>query len=149
MGAGRGNGAQRPDRIPRDAQRVDLRACGDAAVAGVVARRLAAGVGAPTIDAAEFGLLAVELASNAVRHGGGGAIWLWAAADSLALLVIDEGEGRAERLEARLASASLPAPAEHGLSAVHRLADRVRFANPPGGGLAVTAWRRWRNGARS
>jgi anti-sigma regulatory factor (Ser/Thr protein kinase) len=154
MPNGRASCAQVPevdDLVPPDAQRVDLRASGDGAVAAVVARQVAYDAAASAIDAAEFALLASELASNAVRHGHGGAIWLWRSADWLGLLVIDHGAGDADALERRLAVAAVPGPAEHGLSAVHRLADRVAFANPPGGGLAVAAWRRCRypSGSRS
>lgn len=54
--------------------------------------------GLPAIAADDFVLAANELATNAVRHGGGaGRMWVWSASGFLYCQVSDRGPGMADR----------------------------------------------------
>jgi anti-sigma regulatory factor (Ser/Thr protein kinase) len=82
-------------------------------------------------------LVATELATNAIRHGGGsGTLRLWRAGDMLYVQVRDEGPGLDRPETAGTRFASLDADGGRGLWIVRNLGDRTEIA--VGRGTAIT-----------
>lgn len=111
----------------------DLRALRNAATAH------ADSLGLPPDMVDEVELIVAELASNAVRHGGGGGrLRLAATGTHIVCEVTDRGAGMA----ALPALDTRPDPAGaggRGLWLVHRYADQLTLRESPGGGTVVTA----------
>lgn len=84
-------------------------------------------------------LIAHELASNAVRHGGGrGRLRLWRAAGTAYCRVQDWGGGLPDAAEAGRQRPKVGAPNGRGLWLVRQLADEVTLESGTGG-TTVTA----------
>lgn len=87
---------------------------------------------------AELVLIAHELASNAIRHGGGtGRLCLGRQGGSLRCEVVDTGGGLPEPERTGQQRASLMAPGGRGLWIVRQLADRVEITTGAGGTTVV------------
>jgi serine/threonine-protein kinase RsbT len=132
---------------------IQISCLAEATVAAAAAVRLARAVGASRRVAGEIGIITSELATNAVRHAGGGVLTLSAAPGRIGVECADRGPGDPSVLTARAATARLttkswpqPAPSSgglgHGLGAVARLADRLDITPRAGGGIVVRAERR-------
>jgi len=112
---------------------------GDSTVVAAAARRFAGRLGFSAVDAARFATAAAELASNVVRHGGGGSVVLCAAKGRLEVSAEDRGPGSAEKL-GRLRHTPKPGGLGEGLNAVRRLMEGLAVQDREGGGVRVTAW---------
>lgn len=105
--------------------------------AAVSAHAAWAGVPSERID--DLVVLAHELASNAVRHGGGqGRLRLWRVDGAAYCEVSDDGPGLADPERAGHQRAPVAATDGRGLWIVRQLADEVRVESGPGG-TVVTA----------
>lgn len=140
--------------VPRMASHVviTLGCAADVAVAGESVRAWARDAGMRSTVAAELATCAAELASNIVRHGGGGTLAVDGDAARVCMRADDRGPGDPARVRALLAvaRAQVGAPRrndEHGLATVVRWMDVVEVEARPGGGLLVRATRE-RGGAR-
>ena len=117
----------------------------DATVAGYAAQRMALESGGGRIAARELAIIVVELATNQVRHAGGGVIELETAGSEIVVCATDEGPGIADLDRSRLDHVSAsPASLGCGLGAIYRLSDSVHISNRLGGGLMVRCTKRAR-----
>jgi anti-sigma regulatory factor (Ser/Thr protein kinase) len=121
----------------------------DAAVAAAAARAFAAGAGLGSRQCVEVALVASELATNLVRHGGGRGMLELRAEDAwLELRALDRGPGmrEPERLWMGRSDPSRPPPPGHSLgeggASIRRLSDEVWVGNRACGGLEVRARKR-------
>ena len=91
--------------------------------------------------AARVALVATELATNLVRHAGGGTfiVQRGAAESELQLLALDRGPGIASVAEALRDGFSTAGTSGHGLGAVARMADHCDVFSAPGEGTVVLA----------
>jgi len=120
---------------------VEVQVADETAVA--VARRralaVAANVGFDEVRAGQLAIVATELSTNLVKHGGGGKLLIGDAAGHVDLLALDLGRGMND-VDACMAdgysSAGTPG---NGLGAVRRLAQQLQVASWPGRGTAVFA----------
>lgn len=128
------SGVQLPVTTPADAQ-----------VAAAMARQFGADSGLEPLQSAELSVVAAELASNLVRHGRGGVLWMRRTPGAVELESLDRGPGIAD-VGAFLAGRSgLRAAAEVGLprsvgeggAAIRRLSDEVQVTPRDGGGCRV------------
>jgi anti-sigma regulatory factor (Ser/Thr protein kinase) len=107
------------------------------------ASTLAHDLGLPESRAAEVGLAVTEIAGNAYRHAGGGALLLRAvrASDSAAVEVVavDTGPGIPDVERARRDGHSTGGTLGIGLGAVERLSDHLQISSGNGGGTVVVA----------
>jgi anti-sigma regulatory factor (Ser/Thr protein kinase) len=108
------------------------------------ARRAAAGeaerVGADEERTGTVALVATELATNLVRHGGGGEILLRVLTEPMAaleLVALDRGPGMASVEQALSDGYSSAGTSGTGLGAVRRMADHCDIFSAPGLGTAV------------
>ncbi len=84
-------------------------------------------------------LIAHELASNAIQHGGGrGRLWLWRQDGTARCRVVDWGNGLAVGVDAGLTVPTVGAVRGRGLWLVRQLADEVELQTGDGG-TSVTA----------
>jgi anti-sigma regulatory factor (Ser/Thr protein kinase) len=104
-------------------------------------------LGLDAVLVGDLELIVSELASNAIRHGGGkGRIRLWSTAAEIVCEVTDQGPG----LSGLPSLVPRPDPASsggRGLWLILTYADQVELRTPPGGGTAVTATLRHRQPA--
>jgi anti-sigma regulatory factor (Ser/Thr protein kinase) len=105
--------------------------------------QLAAQLGATTERAAEIGIAVTEIASNVVRHGGGGAVLLRAAraADGaeIEVVAVDSGPGIADLRAARRDGSSTTGTLGIGMGAIERIAHEVDIATTPDRGTVLIA----------
>jgi anti-sigma regulatory factor (Ser/Thr protein kinase) len=117
--------------------------CDASAVSGARrgAVRLAAGQGFDEADAGRVAIVATELATNLVKHGGGGEILVrpLLEAGALELLALDRGRGMADVDGCFRDGFSTAGSAGTGLGAVARLASAVDVYSVAGAGTAVLA----------
>ncbi len=119
------------------------------------ARRLAVtaagALGISEVEAGEVALVATELATNLVRHGGGGELLvrpLTRGGDAgLEIVALDRGPGMADVGEALRDGYSTAGTKGAGLGAVRRLSDRFEVFSTPGVGTAVVARLAFADGA--
>lgn len=100
------------------------------------AAALAARLGMDEVGAGQVALVASELASNLVKHGGGGRLLLSASGSGVDLLALDTGKGMPD-VAACMADGY--STAGNGLGAARRLSSRFEIASWPGRGSAVQA----------
>jgi anti-sigma regulatory factor (Ser/Thr protein kinase) len=82
----------------------------------------------------ELVLIANELATNVVRHGGGtGRMWLWCQDSTVYCQVADRGGGMAHPERAGTMPVEPGALAGRGLWIIRQLCDRLHIASGPGG----------------
>jgi anti-sigma regulatory factor (Ser/Thr protein kinase) len=111
---------------------------------GLLALRVAVAEHAPQVGLTEdrvdeLVVIAHELASNAVRHGGGGGrLRLWNSLGRAFCQVSDDGPGMTDPARAGLERAPLYATDGRGLWIVRQLADEVEVRSGPQG-TVVTA----------
>jgi len=127
---------------------VDVAVADDSAVAE--ARRKAAELGAAAgfqeLRAGQLAIVATELATNLIKHGGGGKLLIGAGQAHVDLVALDRGAGMADVERCLADGYSSAGTAGNGLGAVRRMAHRFHVASWPGRGTAVFA-RLLRNGA--
>lgn len=92
-------------------------------------------------DAGRAALVAVEMATNLLKHGQGGAILLQAEPelDALRIVAVDEGPGVENFDKARVDGFSTADSAGTGLGAIIRQSEHVDVYSRPGEGLCLTA----------
>ncbi len=125
---------------------VEIGAKADVAVAAAAVRAWACAHGLDASFAAELATCASELASNAVRHGGGrGRLECASSPDALSLRIEDRGKGEATIVRARVEEARARVEhdgrGDHGLHTLVRWMDAIEIDARPGGGLRITASR--------
>ena len=89
--------------------------------------------------AGRVALVATELASNLVKHGGGGRLLVDAVGRHVDLLALDGGTGMADIGRCMADGFSTAGTAGNGLGAVRRLAQPFALVSWPGRGAAVMA----------
>lgn len=99
----------------------------------------AAAAGFGELTTGQAALVATELASNLLKHGGGGRLMINAGNRSLDLLAIDSGPGMADVQACMADGYSTSGTRGQGLGAVARLAQSVDVASTPGKGTVVWA----------
>jgi anti-sigma regulatory factor (Ser/Thr protein kinase) len=111
------------------------------------ARRLvgdyARGRGLPEARRAQIAIVVTELATNLLKHGGGGDILADAFDDrdgvGIELLALDRGSGMADVERCIADGYSTAGSPGNGLGAIMRLSDQVRIYSRPGRGTAIMA----------
>lgn len=126
----------------------------DAAVVRAVVLRFAQRWGFDERTAKEVAIGASELATNAVKHAGGGELWLSLEDDALVLRALDRGPGPppieqlltdgVSRGAKRLPETPIRGGLGCGGGALARLFDHVEIAPREGGGSSVRCSRRRR-----
>ena len=99
----------------------------------------AAQAGLGEVEAGRAALVATELATNLVRHGGGGYLLIDADGGALAILALDRGRGMADVQACLRDGYSTAGTPGTGLGAVRRQADDFDIFSAPGQGTAVLA----------
>lgn len=110
-------------------------------------RRLADGYarqhGMPEARVAQFALVVTELATNLLKHGGGGEILVERFDDGdgsgIEVLALDRGPGMADVERCAADGYSTAGSPGNGLGAIIRQSDQVRIYSRPGRGTAVMA----------
>jgi serine/threonine-protein kinase RsbT len=119
----------------------------DRLAAAAVARNYARALGLSTRESQEVALSVAELASNAIRHAGGGEVRLRRVEEpfpALEVLVLDRGPGLHEESAFR----ERESPRVHGeglgagLGAVRRMMTSLSIGARLGGGTAIVALKR-------
>ena len=103
---------------------------------------LAQRLGASETEGGNVALVVTELATNLVRHGGGGELLVRPLPDTataMEIVAIDRGPGMADVSAALRDGYSTGGSSGHGLGAVRRIADRCEIFSAPGAGTAVLA----------
>lgn len=103
---------------------------------------LAERLGASETEGGNVALVVTELATNLVRHGGGGELLvrpLPSAGAAIEIVAIDRGPGMANVEAALRDGYSTGGTSGQGLGAVRRIADRCEIFSAPGAGTAVVA----------
>lgn len=124
----------------------------DAVVAGSVARAAALTLGFTSSDATTFAIAVSELATNMVKHAGGGRISIRSNSEGLEVVAEDRGPGMSD-IPAALSDRHsrgrlLDADADWrqgigcGLGAVSRLLDSVEIDSVPGRGTRIVGRKR-------
>ena len=107
------------------------------------AEQLAVQLGAAAERAAEIGIAVTEIASNVVRHGGGGAVLLRAVrtaeAAEIEVVAVDSGPGIADLGAARRDGSSTAGTLGIGMGAIDRMAHAVEIASMPDRGTVLVA----------
>jgi anti-sigma regulatory factor (Ser/Thr protein kinase) len=133
--ASNGDGARRPTDVVLDQQ---FDGTGLYALRAAVAAH-AGDFGAPERITEDVVVIANELASNAVRHGGGaGRLLLWRNIAAVYCRVVDAGRGIAEPDRAGTHRAPAKASGGRGLWIVRQLCDDLDITSGPAG-TTVTA----------
>lgn len=99
----------------------------------------AAAAGFGEVTAGQAALVATELSSNMIKHGGGGRLLVSPGNRCLDLLALDSGPGMADVEVCMADGYSTSGTRGQGLGAVRRLAQSVDVASWTGGGTAVWA----------
>lgn len=106
------------------------------------AANLAKRVGFSDAHADKAGLIATELGTNLVKHGGGGELYLHSVrdtggADVLEIMTLDKGPGIANTVQSLSDGYSTAGSAGTGLGAIRRLSDAFDLYSQPGHGTVV------------
>ncbi|HET7528590.1 MAG TPA: ATP-binding protein [Burkholderiaceae bacterium] len=113
----------------------------DSAVAAGRRRALATGaaVGLDELRQGQLAIVATELATNMLKHGGGGKLLVGDAEGRVDLLALDTGPGMTDVEQCIADGFSSAGTRGTGLGAVRRLAQTLHIASWPGRGTAVLA----------
>jgi len=108
------------------------------------ATRAAATLGFSETDSGRVALVATELATNLIKHGGGGEILLEqhqhdGAEPAVELIALDRGRGIADLQSCLRDGYSSAGTAGHGLGAIRRQSDLMQVASWPELGTAILA----------
>ena len=105
------------------------------------ATQLAAALGFDATAAGRVAIVATELATNLLKHGGGGEILLdhyqYAAEPAVEMIALDRGRGIADLQACLRDGFSSTGTAGHGLGAIRRQSDLMEIATWPGLGTAI------------
>lgn len=98
--------------------------------------------GFPDTQTDKAGLIATELGSNLVKHGGGGEMYLQTIGgairpDVLEIMTLDKGRGIANTVQSLSDGYSTAGSAGTGLGAIRRLSDAFDLYSQPGRGTVV------------
>jgi anti-sigma regulatory factor (Ser/Thr protein kinase) len=99
-------------------------------------------LGGSEAQGANVALVVTELATNLVRHGGGGELLVRSLASTtgaIEIVAIDRGPGMASVEAALRDGYSTGGTSGHGLGAVRRIAEHCEIFSAPGAGTAVVA----------
>ena len=120
---------------------IEMQVADDSAVAAARRRALAvaANVGLDETRAGQLALVATELSTNLLKHGGGGRLLIGDAVNHVDLLALDRGPGMADVGRCMADGFSSSGTPGTGLGAVRRLAQALHVASWPGLGTAVFA----------
>ena len=135
-----------------NARRLEVRQQADVALAGHAVKELSLSAGLDEVSAEEMQIVARELASNIVRHAGGGTVMTerLEAPGKRGVLVVaeDRGPGLPGSDRAFEDGFSRAGSLGYGLGAVNRLTDELEVISPveSGVGTRITC-RRWRRSA--
>lgn len=100
----------------------------------------AAALGFDEVRAGQLAIVATELGTNLLKHGGGGGrLLVGCGSDRVELLALDKGPGMADVAACMADGYSSAGTAGNGLGAVRRLAQSFHVASWPGKGTAVLA----------
>ena len=128
------------------AERVSVLNDADANRVGRKARQLARSIGFAAVECDEIALAATELASNLVRHAGGGELILepLSSCGRLGIQIVseDRGPGFADTERALTDGFSTAGGLGHGLGTIHRFMDVLETFPRAGGGAQVVC-ERW------
>jgi anti-sigma regulatory factor (Ser/Thr protein kinase) len=123
--------------------RVAVTEASDASEVRRVAADLASRLGFGETDAGRVAIVATELATNLVKHAGGGELVIGGIRDGdvpvVSLLALDRGRGIARLHESLRDGFSTTGTAGNGLGAIARLSDRLDVFSAPGAGTGVVA----------
>jgi anti-sigma regulatory factor (Ser/Thr protein kinase) len=107
------------------------------------ATALAQRIGFSEVDAGRAAIVATELATNLVKHGGGGSVlaslFSEQGRDGLELIAVDHGPGMGDVSACRRDGHSSSGSAGQGLGAIERLSQFTDIASWPGLGAAIMA----------
>lgn len=111
------------------------------AVAEARRRAVAAGaaLGFDEVRAGQLAIVATELGTNLIKHGGGGRLLVGCGSDHIDLLALDKGPGMADVPRCLADGYSSAGTAGNGLGAVRRLAQAFHVASWPAKGAVVMA----------
>ena len=120
---------------------IEIDVADDSAVASARRRALATGaaVGLDDVRAGQLALIATELATNLVKHGGGGKLLVGDGEHHVDLLALDRGRGMKDVDQCLADGFSTVGTSGNGLGAVRRLAQAFHVASWPDRGTAVLA----------
>lgn len=125
---------------------VEVSRAGDVDRATNAARQFAPGIGFGPLECEQLALATAELASNLVRHAGGGAITLSplsaAGRRGIQIESQDHGPGIADVELAMTDGYSTAGGLGHGLGTVNRLMDELEFHQRPTSGMRILC-QRW------
>ncbi len=128
-----------------DARIIAVEHAGQVAAARSAARTYAADLGFDERECERIALVASELATNLVTHGGGGTLTLEGAQEEartgIRLVAEDAGPGIADLERALTDGYSTTGGLGLGLGTVHRLMDDLKCQTPARGGLRVVCHR--------
>ncbi|WP_298231424.1 SpoIIE family protein phosphatase [uncultured Azohydromonas sp.] len=96
-------------------------------------------LGFDEVRAGQLAIVATELGTNLIKHGGGGRLLVGCGSDHVELLALDKGPGMADLAACLADGYSSAGTAGNGLGAVRRLAQSFHVASWPGKGAAVLA----------
>ena len=120
---------------------IDVPVVDDSAVAAARRQALAAGsaVGLDDVRRGELAIVATELATNLIKHSGGGRLLVGAREGHVDLLALDLGAGMADVERCLADGFSSAGTSGNGLGAVRRLTQAFHVASWPARGSAVFA----------
>jgi anti-sigma regulatory factor (Ser/Thr protein kinase) len=99
----------------------------------------ATALGFDDVRAGQLAIVATELGTNLLKHGGGGRLLVGNGGERIELLALDRGPGMADVAACLADGFSSTGTAGNGLGAVRRLAQTFHVASWPGKGTAVLA----------
>lgn len=103
------------------------------------AQSLGESIGLGDVAGGRLALVATELGSNVLKHGGGGELIVAMAGRGIDVLALDRGPGMADVAACMADGYSTSGTPGNGLGAVRRLAQQFHVASWPGRGTAVLA----------
>jgi anti-sigma regulatory factor (Ser/Thr protein kinase) len=127
-------------RAPSTTQRVELADASAVGAARRTATALGTAVGMSELEVGRVAIVATELASNVVKHGGGGELLIQGAArEGVDLIALDRGRGIADLAASLRDGHSSSGTPGTGLGAIARLSQTFDIHSQPKLGTAVLA----------